>query len=116
MNIPTSINKVILWKYVNLKIKRAIGSRHVYSVIHILFNELYKDIIAGRRIRIGNLGTIVLQKTAPRIYFSVVHQKKMKSFGYKVLRFVPDENFREKLFEYLDVEKTFEDQTFESIK
>jgi nucleoid DNA-binding protein len=109
MNIPTSICRQILWQYVNLKIKRAIHHAHVFSVISILFDEIVKDFIAGKELKIVNFGTIELKEMKPRNYHNVKLMRVVKSEGHKILRFTLAPKVKKKLCKLLDLDKTFKD-------
>jgi nucleoid DNA-binding protein len=108
MEIPNSINKKELWKYVNRKIKRLIRNYHVYGVISILFDEMIKDFKNGKAINIFNFGTIVLRQNKPRKYFDVRHQAIMLSSKNKILKFSLAPALRKKLCAAIDIDKTFE--------
>jgi len=107
--IDLSINKRILWKYVNLKIKRAIHHYHVFGVITILFDELLKDLKNGKEIKIFNFGTLVLKDTKPRRYHNVVRKQIMLSKGHRIFKFSLARQIRKKICEHLDLDKTFKD-------
>jgi nucleoid DNA-binding protein len=107
MKIPTSISKKVLWQYVNLKIRRSIHHAHVFSVITILFDEMIKDLISGKEIKIINFGTLVLKQMKPRKYHDVRYMCVMQSDGYKILRFSLTPKIRKKICDFLDIDKTF---------
>lgn len=107
MNIPTSISKKVLWQYVNLKINRSIHHAHVYSVISILFDEMVRDLVNGKEIKIGNFGTLILKQMKPRKYHNVRHKQVMQSRGSKILRFSFALKIRKKICDFLDIDKTF---------
>jgi nucleoid DNA-binding protein len=109
MNNDLSINKRILWRYINRKINRIIHHYHVFSVITILFDEMLKDLIRGKSIKISNFGTLSLKQMKPRKYFDVRFQQVMQSKGHKILRFKLAAPFRKKLVDHLDLDKTFKD-------
>jgi len=111
MNIPTSIGRHILWQYVNLKIKRAVHHAHVFSVISILFDEIIKDFIAGKKLTIFNFGTIELKQMKPRNYHNVTLRRVVTSEGCKILRFKLTGKVKKKLCNLLDLDKTFKDIT-----
>lgn len=105
-DLPTSINRRILWQYVNKKINRLIHHYHVLSVIEILFDEIMKDLKQGKSVKVFNFGTLSLKKTKPRKYYNVVHKQVMESKGYKILKFILAPKFRKKLCQHLDIDKT----------
>lgn len=100
-----SVSKRDLWHYVNRKIKRLIHHYHVFSVISILFDEMIKDLKAGKEIKIANLGTLVLKDTPPRRYHDVRYQRIMESPGHRVMRLFLAKNIRKKLIEFLDLDR-----------
>lgn len=108
MNV-LSIDKRALWRFVNKKIKRVIHHYHVFSVITILFDEMLKDLRAGKTIKISNFGTLTLKQMKPRRYFDVKHQKVMLSSGKKILRFKLAPKFRKNLVDHVDLDKTLKD-------
>lgn len=99
-----SISKRDLWRYVNRKINRSVHRYHVFAVISILFEEMVKDLRDGKPIKIGNLGTIVLQPTKPRWYHHVVLQKMVLSPGYRVMRFFLATPIHKKIVKALDLD------------
>lgn len=107
MNIPNSINRKILWQYVNLKINRSIHHAHVLSVIVILFDEIIKELIRGNDIKIVNFGTLKLKEMKPRWYHNVKYRRLMKSESHKILRFTMAPKIRKIMCDFLDIDKTF---------
>lgn len=101
-----SINKRVLWRFVNKKIKRIINHYHVFSVITILFEEMIKDLISGKEIKIYNFGTLSLKKMNPRRYHDVKQRKVVMSKGYKILRFKLAPPIRKKICDNVDLDKT----------
>jgi nucleoid DNA-binding protein len=99
-----SISKRDLWHYVNRKIKRLIHHYHVFSVITILFEEMIKDLQAGKEIKIANLGTLVLKDMPPRKYHDVRFRRVMESSGNRVMRLFLAKPVRKKLCESLDLD------------
>lgn len=99
-----SISKRDLWHYVNRKIKRLIHRYHVFSVISILFEEMMRDLRAGKEIKIANLGTFVLKEMPPRKYHDVRFQKVMESPGHRILRLFLAKPIRKKLCDSLDLD------------
>lgn len=61
-----NISKRCLWRLINKKIKRLIHNYHVFSIISILFEEIIKDLIDGKSIKIHNFGILELVKTKPK--------------------------------------------------
>ncbi len=109
MKNDQSINKRMLWHYVNRKIKRIIHHYHVLSIITILFDEMIKDLKRGKAIKIFNFGKLELKPLKPRKYFDVRHQKVMQSVGHRILRFTLAPSIRKKLVEHLDLDKNVKD-------
>jgi nucleoid DNA-binding protein len=108
MTIPTSIDKRILWKYVNAKINNSIHNRHVYSVICILFDEILNDLTKGKKIEVINFGTIFFKILKARRYHDVCLRKvTLSEGGKKILKIALDTKFKKKLCSCLDVDKTF---------
>jgi nucleoid DNA-binding protein len=104
-----SIDKRVLWRYVNKKINRVIHHYHVFSVINILFDEIVEDLKQGNQIRIANFGVLELKETKPRKHFDFKKQKIVLSRSYKILRFSLSEKIKKKLTKYLDLDATFKD-------
>ena len=102
MNNDQSINKKLLWQYVNRKIKRIIHHYHVFSILTILFDEMIKDLKRGKSIKIFNFGKLELKNLKPRRYFDVRHQKVMQAEGHRILRFTLAPSIRKKLVDCLD--------------
>jgi nucleoid DNA-binding protein len=99
-----SISKRDLWHYVNRKIKRLIHHYHVFSIISLLFEEMIKDLQAGKDIKIANFGTLMLKDTPPRKYHDVRLRRVMESPGYKVMRLFLAKPIRKKLCDSLDLD------------
>jgi len=74
-------------------------------VISILFEEMVRDLKAGKEIKIVNLGTLVLKDTPPRKYHDVRFQQVMESPGHRVMRLFLAKPIRKKLCESLDLDK-----------
>jgi nucleoid DNA-binding protein len=105
----TSVSKRDLWHYVNRKIKRLIHHYHVFAVISILFEELVRDLRAGKEVKIVNLGTFLLKEMPPRRYHDVRFHQMMQSPGYRVMRLFLAKPIRKKLCESLDLDNEFKD-------
>ena len=101
-----SINKRMLWQYVNLKIKRTIHYYHVFGVITILFDEMIKDLKNNQLIRIFNFGTLFLKEMKPRRYYDVKQRKVLLSKGYRILRFRLNPRINKKIRALLNIDKT----------
>lgn len=99
-----SISKRNLWHYVNRKIKRLIHHYHVFSVISILFEEMTKDLKAGKEIKVVNLGTILLRDMPPRKYHDVRFHRVMESPGHRIMRMFLAKQIRKKLCDSLDLD------------
>lgn len=109
MKLPLSINKRIIWRYVNKKIKRSIHHYHVFSVISILFEEIIKDLKNGKNINIFNFGVLTLKDTKPRKYFDVRYRQTMLSKGHRIMKFSLTKKIKRKIYQLLDVKKTLGD-------
>lgn len=109
MSKELSVSKRVLWHYINRKLKHLIHHYHVFSIITILFDEMLKDLIQGKSIKIYNFGTLSLKQMKPRNYFDVRFQRLMQSKGHKILRFKVAPAFRKNLVDHLDLDKTFKD-------
>lgn len=105
MNNEASINKRLLWRYVNIKINRIIHHYHVFSVITILFDEILKDLVSGKIIKIKNFGLLQLKDTKPRKYHDVRFNKVLISKSHRILKFTLDRLIRKKLCANLDTTK-----------
>jgi nucleoid DNA-binding protein len=97
-----SINKRTLWRFVNIKINRIIHHYHVFSVITILFDEILKDLKAGKDVKIFNFGLLQLKNTKPRKYHDVRFNKVLLSEGHRILKFTLAQPIRKKLCVNLD--------------
>lgn len=104
-----SVSKRDLWHYVNRKIKRLVHHYHVFSVISILFEEMIKDLRAGKEIKIRNLGTLVLKDTPARKYHDVRFNRVMQSSGNRIMRLFLSKIIRKKLCESLDLDNKLKD-------
>lgn len=106
MSNDLSVNKRTLWRYVNRKMHRLIHHYHVFAIITILFEEMIKDLISGKEIRIFNFGTLSLKNMKPRRYHDVTQRRVVLSKGHRILRFTLAPQIRKKLCERLDLDKT----------
>lgn len=104
-----SVSKRDLWHYVNRKIKRLIHHYHVFAVISILFEEMARDMVAGKEIKIANFGTLVLKNMPPRKYHDVRLHQMMQSPGHRAMRLFLAKPIRKKLIEALDLDNEFKD-------
>lgn len=93
-----------LWVYVNRKIKRLIHHYHVFAVISVLFEEMLKDLVDGKEIKIINFGTFVLKQMPPKKYHDVRFNKIMETKGYKILRFFLAKPIGKKLCAAVDLD------------
>lgn len=100
-----SVSKRDLWRYVNRKIKRLIHHYHVFAVISMLFEEMVKDLQAGKEIKIANFGSLMLKEMPPRKYHDVRLHRIMQSPGHRTMRLFLAKPIRKKLIESLDKEK-----------
>ena len=101
-----SVDKRILWQYVNKKFKGIIHHYKVLAIITILFDEIIKDLKQNKKIVIFNFGTLSLKKMKPRRYHSVIFRQIMFAEGRRVLRFSLSSKIRKKLCLNLDIDKT----------
>jgi len=108
-DIPLNVTKRGFWRYVNIKIKRTIHHYHVFAVISILFEEILKDLKQGKEIKIFNLGSLLLQKTKPRLYHDVIKKQVVLSESRKILKFRLARKLKKRLTRNLDIDKTFKD-------
>lgn len=100
-----SIDKRMLWRYVNKKINRIIHHYHVFGVLSILFDEVIKDLKLGKIIKIDNFGSLVLKDLPPRRYFNINQQQVMLSQGHRILRFTLAAPIRKKLTAQVDLDR-----------
>ncbi|CAB4197023.1 Histone-like DNA-binding protein [uncultured Caudovirales phage] len=107
--IPTSISKRVLWRYVNIKIKRIIHHYHVFSVITILFEEMLKDLISGKNINIFNLGIFSLKQNKPRLHYDISKKTFAVSNGRKVMRLALSPQVKKIICKHVDLDRTFKD-------
>jgi len=105
--LPSSITKRVLWRYVNKKIKRSIHHYHVFSVITLLFEEIIKDLVSGKDIKIHNFGTLSLKQLSARKYHDVNERIVKQAVPHRILRFVISKKLRNELREHLDLDSTF---------
>lgn len=76
-------------------------------MISILFEEMLKDLLAEKEIKIFNFGTLVLKKTKSKKYYDVRFQKIMTAPAGKLMKFTIAKKIRNKLCNNLDIDKTF---------
>jgi nucleoid DNA-binding protein len=114
IDLPNSITKRILWRYVNDKIHHSIHHYHVFSVLTILFEEILADLKAGQELHIHNFGTLSLTPNKVRKYFNLFHQKVMESKPHKLLSFILEPKISQRLKDLLDWNKTFPEKDISS--
>ena len=105
--LSESIDKRVLWRYVNLKINRTIHHYHVFSVISILFDEILEDLKSGKKIKIHNFGVFELKKSLPRKHFNLIKKEVVLSRGYKIIKIFLNKEIKKKLCKLLDLDATF---------
>lgn len=105
--LPLNITKRIFWRYVNIKIKRAIHHYHVFAVISILFEELLQDLKNFKDINISNFGILSLKETKPRLYHDVTKKQVVLSKKNKILKFKLSGKLKRYFLKKIDVDKTF---------
>ena len=79
---------------------------HVFAVISILFEEMVRDLMNGKSIKIANLGVISLQTTKPRYFYHAKLRRVALSSGRKLMKFVLSKKLHNKLINFLDLDKT----------
>jgi nucleoid DNA-binding protein len=65
-----SINKTGFIRYISSQIDLAWQRLHVIAVVGILFDELRKDLIAGKTIKIRNFGNWYIGKSLPKRHWN----------------------------------------------
>lgn len=106
MNWSETINRPKLQAYVSKKINGAIHRLHISSVIAILFDEMIKDLVAGKEIKIHNFGTFSLRETKPRIHYNFLSGEIEQSRPHRIMKFNLAYCIHRKLLDLLDLEKT----------
>jgi len=101
------INKEKIIKYIQKKMKGVIKSYKVISIINILFEEIQLDLKSGKKIQINNFGTLELITWKPKRFWNYVTKKFEICKSRKNLKFSLERKLRDKLFENLDIDKTF---------
>ena len=106
IELPTSICRAKLWHYVCAKINYVIHSAHVFAVIEILIEEMVKDLMEDKEIRIYNFGIIKLKRMPDRNHYDFIKKDFTITPGHRILRFVIFDKIKRKLCKLLDVDKT----------
>jgi nucleoid DNA-binding protein len=107
MAVENSVDKIVLRRYVNKKINKAVHSIHVFSIINILFEEMQKRLVNGEVIKIHNLGEFSFTRTKPgRLRHVITHELittegRMK-MGLKLMK-----RIRSKICQMLDLDITY---------
>lgn len=102
-----SIDRRFLWQYVLKKINKSIHHAHVMSVINILLDEVIKDLVDKKQIKIGNFGSFVMKRLSPRKHFNIFTKQYEMSKGNNIMRFELNKKLKKFLIKHLDVAKTF---------
>lgn len=84
-----------LWLFLLKELNHSIHNAHVYSVINILIEELIKDLVAGKKIKIINFGSFFLKELKPRKFLDFATRHLKISGPSKTLRFKISENLSE---------------------
>lgn len=100
MNDP-NLYRTSFITYVTKKIKRMIHHLHVFSVLHILFDEMIEDFKNDKEINIHNFGKFEILKTKPRKHFNIVEQKVVLSKSYCLIKFKLNNNIKKILVDNL---------------
>jgi nucleoid DNA-binding protein len=102
------VNKNSITEQVNKKMRRAVFWLHTRSVVSILLEEIYKDLVSGKSLRIFNFGEFELKPAKPRKYHDFRFKKIMETKGKKYLKFTFIRRIVKKICSHLDIDKTFE--------
>lgn len=103
-----SIDKKKLVKSVYDSLNKKYNKQHVLSVITILFDELIKDLLSGKKIYINNFGEFSTVKTKPRRHMNIVSKQISISTGSTILKFNLNKRVARFLKNKLNIDKTFE--------
>jgi nucleoid DNA-binding protein len=76
-----------LWLLLIKELNYVVHNTHVYSIINILVEEMIKDLMAGKKIKIINFGSFYLKDLKPRKFLDLVTREVKLSGSSKTLRF-----------------------------
>ena len=102
-----SIDKKILVNHVYKSLKRKINKQHILSITSILFEEMIKDLLLGKKITITNFGDFETIDTKPRRHMNVVSKEISVSSGSTILKLILSKKLSKFLKNKLDIDKTF---------
>lgn len=80
-------NKTKIIKFISKELKNSIPYFHILSVVTIFIEELAKEIIANRIIKIPNFGTFKINSLKPKMITNVLTKAKQQTKPSNVLRF-----------------------------
>jgi nucleoid DNA-binding protein len=103
-----NVDKRMLSRIVAEKFRGKIKFLHVMSVVNILFEELFRELLKNKFVIIGNFGSFIFKLLPPRRHYKVNSKQIVVSEGKQIIRFELDKKIHQILKDNLDVAKTFE--------
>lgn len=95
MHIAMHYDKQKIIAIVLKELKNRVHSLHIAAIINLLLEELSKDLLSGKDVRIGNFGTLMLKTIGSKKNVDVVSGEMRQTKRTKALRFKLSKNFIE---------------------
>lgn len=103
------ITRVGLAKFVKKRMKSNIKYSHVLAVVNILFDEVTKDFLQDKALKIFNFGKIYPTKSHDRFFIHIVNKTKTFAKGKRNLKFILIPRVKKKILKFLDVDKMLDE-------
>lgn len=104
-----TIKKARLVELVEERMSIKVDPLHIASIITILLEEIYQDIVSKGKFKIKNFGTFILRQVPPRKYFNFQTQQVEQSIGNKQFQFRLTKSLRKLICENINIDKTFKE-------
>ena len=98
-----SSRTALLWD-VCKRIDRIVNYKHVNSIIEILFEEMLKDLIAGKKIQILNFGTFDTNLIKPHRYYNFYFREMRLAASYRKIKLTLTHKLQKKLCRLWDLD------------
>ncbi len=98
-----TINKKNISLLITKKLNNNISYKNISDVISIFFEELFKELKTGKKIKIKNFCSFKLEKTKPRRYFNYWTKQFAISKGRPQFKIQLSYSLRKKISKHLDL-------------
>ena len=96
-----------LSRYIHLKLNSMTNALHVLSVINIIIDEIYQDLVDGKSLKIFNFGQLFLKRILGRRGINNLYTGDERiGKDVNILKFELDKKMREQLLLMVDKKKS----------